>query len=123
MHQAGGWGSLRVESSPLAACRSTVIPRPGRFLPPVPTVPRWQRGIVRAVSPRAASTTLDVDLAGVEQPNVNDLLALAARCDAFLLGHMEVAQLWPGEAPRSVLRLMAHAGVRAAVVKLGAGGS
>jgi sugar/nucleoside kinase (ribokinase family) len=112
---------------------------PGADLDPLPEQlaslsPRWsvhvcglapsrQGEIVRAVSPRAASITLDLDLAGVGEPNVNDVLALAAQCDAFLPGHDAVAQLWPGETPRAVLRLMAHAGVRAAVIKLGAGGS
>jgi sugar/nucleoside kinase (ribokinase family) len=85
--------------------------------------PARQREIVRAISQRAACITLDLDLAGVNQLSVNDLLALAAQCDAFLPGHREVAQLWPGETPRALLRLMAHAGVRAAVIKLGEGGS
>ena len=85
--------------------------------------PGRQREIVRAISQRVACITLDLDLAGIDAPDVKDLLALAAECDAFLPGHREVAQLWPGETPRAVLRLMAHAGVRAAVIKLGAGGS
>jgi len=118
---AGADGSALADLDPLPEQLASLSPRWSVHVCGLPA--GCQREIVRAVSPRAASTTLDVDLAGVEQPNVNDLLALAARCDAFLLGHMEVAQLWPGEAPRSVLRLMAHAGVRAAVVKLGAGGS
>jgi sugar/nucleoside kinase (ribokinase family) len=85
--------------------------------------PGRQREIVRAISQRVACITLDLDLAGVDAPDVKDLLAMAAQCDAFLPGHREVAQLWPGETPRTVLRLMAQAGVRAAVIKLGAGGS
>jgi sugar/nucleoside kinase (ribokinase family) len=96
--------------------------------------PRWsvhvgglslerQREIIRTVSRRVTCITLDLDLAGVRKPDVNDLLALAAQCDAFLPGHQEVSQLWPGETPRAVLRLMARAGVRAAVIKLGTGGS
>jgi sugar/nucleoside kinase (ribokinase family) len=85
--------------------------------------PARQREIVRAISQRVACITLDLDLAGIDAPDVKALLALAAECDAFLPGHCEVAQLWPGETPRAVLRLMAHAGVRAAVIKFGAGGS
>ena len=89
--------------------------------------PGRQREIVRAIRQRVASITLDLDLdldlAGVRETDLNDLLALAAQCDAFLLSHQDVAQLWPGETPRAALRLMAHAGVRAAVIKLGAGGS
>jgi sugar/nucleoside kinase (ribokinase family) len=112
---------------------------PGADLEPVPEQlaslsPRWsvhigglspgrQREIIKAVSRRVACITLDLDLTGVDQPDVDDLLALAAQCDAFLPGSTEVAQLWPGETPRAVLRLMARAGVRAAVIKLGAGGS
>jgi sugar/nucleoside kinase (ribokinase family) len=111
----------------------------GPDLDPVPEQltslsPRWavhicgfswarQREIVRAVSQRGACITLDVDIAGTVAPNVNQLLALAAECDAFLPGRKEVAQLWPGESPRAVLRLMADAGVPAAVIKLGSGGS
>jgi sugar/nucleoside kinase (ribokinase family) len=96
--------------------------------------PRWsvhicglslgrQREILRAISRRVASITLDLDLTGGDEPDLNDVLALAAQCDAFLTSHRDVAQLWPGETPRAVLRLMAHAGIRAAVIKLGAGGS
>jgi sugar/nucleoside kinase (ribokinase family) len=114
-------GSARADLDPLPEQLASLSPRWSVHVCGLPA--GRQREIVRAVSPRAASITLDVDLAGVEEPNVNDFLALAAQCDAFLLGHMKVAQFWPGEAPRSVLRLMAHAGVRAAVIKLGAGGS
>jgi sugar/nucleoside kinase (ribokinase family) len=112
---------------------------PGADLEPVPEQlaslsPRWschicglspgrQREIVRAIRQRVASITLDLDLAEVQEPDVNEMLALAAQCDAFLPGRRGVAQLWPGEAPRAVLRMMARAGVRAALIKLGAGGS
>jgi sugar/nucleoside kinase (ribokinase family) len=85
--------------------------------------PLRQRDIVRAIRSRAASITLDVDLAGANQPTVDDLLGLAVACDAFLPGHEDVAQLWPGETPRAALRIMARSGIRAAVIKLGAGGS
>src|SRR5260370_6474061 len=82
-----------------------------------------QREIVRSVRQRVASITLDIDIAGSVAPDLNQLLALAAECDAFLPGREEVAHLWPGEPPRAVLRLMADAGVPAAVIKLDAGGS
>jgi sugar/nucleoside kinase (ribokinase family) len=96
--------------------------------------PRWsclvcglslgrQREIVRTMTQRVASITIDLDLTGGDEPDLNDVLALAARCDAFLTSHRDVVQLWPGETPRAVLRLMAQAGIRAAVIKLGAGGS
>lgn len=96
--------------------------------------PRWsvhicgfsldrQREIVGAVTQRAACSTLDIDLSGANTPGVGEVVALAAQCDAFLPGREDVALLWPGEPPRAVLRLMAHAGVRTAVIKLGAGGS
>jgi sugar/nucleoside kinase (ribokinase family) len=82
-----------------------------------------QREIVRSVRQRVACITLDIDVAGTVVPDLNQLLALAAECDAFLPDRTAVAQLWPGEPPRAVLRLMADAGVPAAVIKLGAGGS
>jgi ribokinase len=82
-----------------------------------------QREIVRSVKQRVACITLDIDLAGTVAPDLNQLLALAAECDAFLPGREEVAQLWPGEPPRAVLRLIADAGVPAAVISVGAGGS
>jgi ribokinase len=85
--------------------------------------PGRQREIVRSVRQRVACITLDIEVAGTVAPDVNQLLTLAAECDAFLPGRKEVAQLWPGEPPRAVLRLMADAGVPAAVIKLGAGGS
>jgi sugar/nucleoside kinase (ribokinase family) len=82
-----------------------------------------QREIVRSVRQCVACITLDIDVSATVAPDLNQLLALAAECDAFLPGQKEVAQLWPGEPPRAVLRLMADAGVPAAVIKLGAGGS
>jgi sugar/nucleoside kinase (ribokinase family) len=82
-----------------------------------------QREIVRSLRQRVACITLDIDLAGTVAPDPNQLLALAAECDAFLPDRKEVAQLWPGEPPRAVLRLIADAGVPVAVIKLGAGGS
>jgi len=82
-----------------------------------------QREIVRSLKQRVACITLDIDVAGTVAPDLNQVLALAAECDAFLPGREEVAQLWPGEPPRAVLRAMADAGVPVAVIKLGAGGS
>lgn len=82
-----------------------------------------QREIVRSLKQRVACITLDMDLAGTVAPDLNQRLALAAECDAFLPGREEVAQLWPGEPPRAVLRLIADAGVPAAIINLGAGGS
>jgi len=82
-----------------------------------------QREIVRSLKQRVACITLDIDVAGAAAPDLNQLLELAAECDAFLPGQKEVAQLWPGEPPRAVLRAMADAGVPAAVIRLGAGGS
>ena len=70
-----------------------------------------------------ACITLDIDVAGTVAPDLDQLLALAAECDAFLPGREEVEQLWPGEPPRAVLRVMANAGIQAAVINLGAGGS
>jgi hypothetical protein len=82
-----------------------------------------QREIVRSVRQPVACITLDIDVAGTPTPDLNQLLATAAECDAFLAGQTEVARLWPGEPPRAVLRMMADAGIPAAVIKLGAGGS
>ena len=112
---------------------------PGADLDPVPEQlaslsPRWsvnicgfspirQNEIVRAINQRVACISLDLDTPGMTEPDANDVLVLAAQCDVFLPSLREVTQLWPGETPRAVLRLMAHAGVRAAVIKLGAGGS
>jgi sugar/nucleoside kinase (ribokinase family) len=96
--------------------------------------PRWsvhicglslarQREIVRTISQRVTCFTLDIDPRVTRQPDVSEVLALAAECDAFLPSREAVGHLWPGEPPRAVLRLMASAGVRTAVIKLGVGGS
>ena len=111
--------------------RADLEPRPEQL---ASLSPRWsvhigglspgrQREIIRVISRRVACITLDLDLTGVDRPDVSDLLTLAAQCDAFLPGHQQVSQLWPGEAPRPVLRLMARAGIGAAVINLGSGGS
>ena len=83
-----------------------------------------QREIVRAVTHRTALVTLDApSLQGRARAEPPEIVELAAECDAFLPGRREVEQLWPGQPPREVLRLLARRGVRAAVIKLGVGGS
>lgn len=114
-------GSLQADLEPVPEQLASVNPRWAVHVGGLS--PRRQHEIIRAISGRVACITLDLDLAGIDKPDVNDLLALAAQCDAFLPGHQDLARLWPGETPRAVLRLMARAGVRAAVIKLGAGGS
>jgi sugar/nucleoside kinase (ribokinase family) len=86
--------------------------------------PARQREILRAVTHRAALVTLDgASLPGRGRAERTDILELAADSDAFLPGRGEVEQLWPGQPPREVLRMLARRGVRAAVIKLGVGGS
>lgn len=83
-----------------------------------------QREIVRAVAHRAALTTVDPPPAGGhEQSHAAEILELAAECDAFLADRDEVGRLWPGQPPCEVLRMLMRRGVRAAVIKLGVGGS
>jgi pfkB family carbohydrate kinase len=85
---------------------------------------RYQRDLVRAVTGRVAAVTLGTLHRGLEaELEVPALLELASQCDVLLPGRSEVASLWPGEPPREVLRIMAKAGVRAAVITLGVGGS
>jgi sugar/nucleoside kinase (ribokinase family) len=94
--------------------------------------PRWsvhlcgispvrQREILRAVNQRAAVVTVDTGHGPWKaEPALGELAAYA---DAILSGVKDVAQLWPGKRPVDVLRELARRGVRAAVIKLGAGGS
>lgn len=83
-----------------------------------------QRAIIRAVNQRVALVTLDTVYRPARiEPDRKELLALASDCDAFLSGRGEVTHLWPGEPPREVLRHVARAGIRTAVIKLGLGGS
>jgi sugar/nucleoside kinase (ribokinase family) len=85
---------------------------------------RRQREIIRAATQRVALITLaPPDGCGTIDPDPNDMLELAATCDAFLPCDKEAAQLWPGVGPRDLLRVLARRGVRAAVITLGAGGS
>jgi hypothetical protein len=85
---------------------------------------RHQRDLVRAVTGRTAAVTLGtLHREPEDELEVPALLDLASQCDVLLLGRSEVASLWPGEPPREVLRTMAKAGVRAAVITLGVGGS
>jgi hypothetical protein len=94
--------------------------------------PRWsvhvcgmalphQRDIVRALTQRVALVT--VDAPGGGKSDADDVLTLAASCDGFLPSLKEVSELWPGQPPREVLRLIARRGVPAAVIRLGVGGS
>jgi len=94
--------------------------------------PRWsvhvcgmalphQRDIVRALTERVALVTLDAPVGS--QSDADDVLTLAASCDAFLPNVKDVSELWPGQPPREVLRLIARRGVPAAVIRLGVGGS
>lgn len=83
-----------------------------------------QRAIIHALNQRVALMTLDtIFIPARLEPDRKELLALAAQCDAFLPGRAEVSRLWPGEPPREVLRHLARSGARAAVIKLGLGGS
>lgn len=85
---------------------------------------RRQEAILRRVNQRVALVTLDtIYVAGNIEPEREQLIRIAAECDAFMPGRAEVTQLWPGEPPREVLRLLARHGVRTAVIKLGLGGS
>jgi hypothetical protein len=94
--------------------------------------PRWsvhvcgmalphQRDIVRALAQRVALVTLDAPSGS--RPAADEVLALAASCDAFLSSVKDVSELWPGQPPREVLRQIARRGVPAAVIRLGVGGS
>jgi sugar/nucleoside kinase (ribokinase family) len=85
--------------------------------------PSLQRSLLTAAQHRAAVTTLDVDVSGPQPPDEEEVMAVATECDAFLPGRGDISRLWPGRPPREVLRLLLRRGVRAAVVKLGVGGS
>ena len=83
-----------------------------------------QRDFVRALTQRVAMVTLDAPCpAGGISTDADDVLTLAATSDAFLPGVKDVAALWPGQPPRELLRLLERGGVRAAVIRLGVGGS
>jgi pfkB family carbohydrate kinase len=83
-----------------------------------------QRALVRAAAHRASLVTMDSSHEPLMiDPEAEALLELAAQCDAFLVGRKKVGALWPGQPPREVLRFLARAGVRAAVITLGVGGS
>jgi pfkB family carbohydrate kinase len=97
--------------------------------------PRWsahvcamafshQRDLVRALAQRLTVLTLDAPCPATELGgDANELLELASCCDAFLPGAQQAATIWPGEPPRELLRLIARRGVKAAVIRLGTGGS
>jgi len=83
-----------------------------------------QRDMVRALRQRAAMVTLDAPGAsGASPADADDVLALAATCDAFLPSVNDVSKLWPGQAPRELLRVIAGRGVPATVIRQGVGGS
>jgi hypothetical protein len=83
-----------------------------------------QRDLVRTLAQRVAVVTLDAPCsAGQTGAQSDDVLDLAASCDAFLPSDRDLAGLWPGRPPRELLRLMAERGVPAAVIRLGVGGS
>lgn len=83
-----------------------------------------QHEMVRAVTHRAALVTLDAPLLQERaRAEHTEIVELAGECDAFLPGRQEVEHLWPGQPPREVLRMLARRGVRAAIIKLGVGGS
>lgn len=86
--------------------------------------PHRQSELIDAVAGHVALVTLDtVFTVGEIEPEANDILTLAARCDAFLPSREDIAHLWPGQPPREVLRLLVRHGCRTAVIKLGRGGS
>ena len=83
-----------------------------------------QQEFVRAATRRAALVTLDAPLLnGTVSPAPHEILELAAEVDTFVPGRKDVERLWPGQPPREVLRMFGRRGVRAAVIKLGVGGS
>jgi len=87
-----------------------------------PMSARFQRDLLRAVSGRVILVTLDVATdAGSLTLDSKTIFGLAAESDAILLGRREVEAVWPGQAPRQVLRLLAHQGARTAVINLGGG--
>jgi sugar/nucleoside kinase (ribokinase family) len=120
---------LRPVTDQAAIAGADMDPRPEQL---ASLSPRWsvhlcglspvrQREILRAVNQRAAVVTLDtVHRPGKAEPAI---VELATAVDAFLPGQREAAQLWPGKPPSDVLQGLARRGVRAAVIKLGTGGS
>jgi sugar/nucleoside kinase (ribokinase family) len=86
--------------------------------------PARQRELIRAVSGRVMSVTIDTSSPATTTSLDRDaIVELASNCDAFLAGRHQLERLWPGEPPREILRLLARSGARAALIKLGAGGS
>jgi sugar/nucleoside kinase (ribokinase family) len=86
--------------------------------------PGRQRELQRAVRQRVAGVTIDTRRrAELSTADRQDIVELASSADALLLGRAEVEQLWPGEPPREVLRILARQGASTAIIKLGVGGS
>ena len=85
---------------------------------------RRQRELLRVVSQRVMTVTIDTATEpGSSVQDKTALIELTANCDAILSGRLEVERLWPGQPPREILRQLARHGARAAVIKLGVGGS
>lgn len=86
--------------------------------------PSRQRELQLAIRQRVMAVTVDTprkaELAGADRQQI---VENARAADAFLIGRGEVEQLWPGEPPREVLRILAREGVPTAVIRLGVGGS
>ncbi|HEX3629798.1 MAG TPA: PfkB family carbohydrate kinase [Candidatus Dormibacteraeota bacterium] len=82
-----------------------------------------QGELLTAASKHGSIVTLDAAPKPGFVSEKEEILELAKRCDAFLASRSVVERLWPGDPPREVLRMLDRAGVRAAVIKLGVGGS
>jgi hypothetical protein len=110
------------ETEPLAEQLASVSPNWSVHL--CSLSPARQRELIRAVSGRVMSVTVDTPSAEAMAPlDKEAIVELASNCDAFLAGRRALERLWPGEPPREILRLLARSGARAAVIKLGVGGS
>jgi ribokinase len=98
------------------------LPVAGAHVAAIPT--GSQRRLVDALARRAAVITLDtVHIPGEIEPSVDELLAVARRCTAFVPSREELRHLWPGLDPVGDVRGMAAWAAPANVVKLGAAGS
>jgi len=83
-----------------------------------------QRELLHAVSQRVMTVTIDTaKKPGSSVLTKTELVELAVNCDAILTGRLEAERLWPAQPPREILRQLARQGARAAVIKLGVGGS
>jgi ribokinase len=83
-----------------------------------------QRRLVDALAGRVTVVTLDtVHIPGEIEPAVDELLAVARRCTAFVPSREELRRLWPGVDPVGGVRGMSAWAAPVNVVKLGALGS